>query len=236
GLNSPFSGDVTSLLEGPQPVKTVPSHFSPANLASDRDIELVFGKEDKERFWIGNPLDMETKVCLNLQEFVKRSNGIFGKSGTGKTFLTRILLIGLLQKSQAVNLIFDMHNEYGWAGTREGGPPVKALKQLFPSNVAVFTLDEENSRRRGVSTDFVVRIGYDEIEPEDIVLLRQTLNLTELAVEAVYQLFRKFGKNWLQSTLDLKDAEELPEGLNIHESTLNNLQRGLATIRRLPFI
>jgi len=231
-----ISGDVTSLLEGPQPVKTVPTHFSPVNLASDQDIELVFGKEDKERFWIGNPLDMETKVCLNLQEFVKRSNGIFGKSGTGKTFLTRILLIGLLQKSQAVNLIFDMHNEYGWAGTREGGPPVKALKQLFPSNVAVFTLDEENSRRRGVSTDFVVRIGYDEIEPEDIVLLRQTLNLTELAVEAVYQLFRKFGKNWLQSTLDLKDAEELPEGLNIHESTLNNLQRGLATIRRLPFI
>ncbi len=100
----------------------------------------------------------------------------------------------------------------------------------------MFTLDEENSRRRGVSTDFVVRIGYDEIEPEDIVLLRQTLNLTELAVEAVYQLSRKFGKDWLQSTLDLKDTEELPEGLNIHESTLHNLQRGLATIRRLPFI
>ena len=231
-----IGSDVTSLLGEPQPVKTIPAHFSTVNLASDQDIEMVFGKEDKERFWIGNPLDMETKLCLNLEELVKRSNGIFGKSGTGKTFLTRILLIGMLQKSQAVNLIFDMHNEYGWAGTREGGPPVKALKQLFPSSVAVFTLDEENSRRRGVSTDFVVRIGYDEIEPGDIEILRQTLNLTDLAVEAVYQLARRFGKVWLQSTLDIKDTEELPEGLNIHESTLNNLQRGLATIRRLPFI
>ena len=231
-----IGGNITSLIEGPQPVKTIPAHFSPVSLASNRDMELVFGKEDKERFWIGNPLDMETKLCLNLEELVKRSNGIFGKSGTGKTFLTRILLIGMLQKSKAVNLIFDMHNEYGWAGTREGGPPVKALKQLFPSNVAVFTLDEENSRRRGVSTDFVVRIGYDEIEPGDIGLLRQTLNLTDLAVEAVYQLSVRFGKSWLQSTLDLKDAEELPDGLNIHESTLQNLQRGLATIRRLPFI
>ena len=82
----------------------------------------------------------------------------------------------------------------------------------------------------------MVRIRYDEIEPGDIGLLRQTLNLTELAVEAVYQLSRKFGRNWLQSTLDLKDTEELPEGLNIHESTLQNLHRGLATIRRLPFI
>ena len=234
-----IGGDAASLLGGPQPVKTVPNHFSVVNLASEQDMELVFGKEDQQRFYIGNPLDMETKLCLNLEELVKRSNGIFGKSGTGKTFLTRILLIGMLQKSKAVNLIFDMHNEYGWAGTREGGPPVKALKQLFPAKVAVFTLDEENSRRRGVSTDFVVRIGYDEIEPEDMALLRQTLNLSELAVEAVYELRRRFGRGWLQSTLDIEDPEQtrqLLEELHIHESTFQSLKRGLATIRRLPFI
>ncbi|MFC2001417.1 ATP-binding protein [Chloroflexota bacterium] len=224
---------------GPEPVKTVPSHFSTVNLASQEDIELVFGGEDEKRFYVGTPLDMETKICLDLPELVKRSNGIFGKSGTGKTFLTRILLIGMLQKSQAVNLIFDMHSEYGWAGTSETGRSVKGLKQLFPSKVAVFTLDEENSRRRRVSTDFVVRIGYDEIEPEDISLLRQTLNLTEPAVEAVYQLHRRFGRNWLQSTLDMKDSEETGEllkELSIHESTFQNLQRGLATIGRLPFV
>ena len=231
-----ISGDAATMLEGPQPVKTVPSHFSVVKLASQRDVELVFGTEDEKRFFIGTPLDMETKVCLDLDELVKRSNGVFGKSGTGKTFLTRLLLIGMLQKGTAVNLVFDMHSEYGWESRDERGRKVKALKQLFPSNVAVFTLDEEGSRRRKVSTDFVVRIGYDEIEPEDIALLRQTLNLTELAVEAVYQLSRKFGKGWLESTLGLKGAEELPEDLKIHESTLQSLQRGLATIRRLPFL
>jgi hypothetical protein len=160
-----IGGDIAEQIEGPQPVKTVPGHFSMVKLATEQDMEMVFGKEDKDKFYhIGNPLDMETRLCINLEEFVKRSNGIFGKSGTGKTFFTRMLLIGMLQKSKAVNLIFDMHNEYGWAGTREGGPPVKALKQLFPANVAVFTLDEESSRRRKVSTDFVVKIGYDEIK------------------------------------------------------------------------
>ncbi len=231
-----IGGDAASLIEGPQPVKTVPSHFSVVNVASQRDVELVFGSEDEKRFYIGTPLDMETKVCINLEELVKRSNGIFGKSGTGKTFLTRILLIGMLQKGTAVNLVFDMHSEYGWEGSSETGRKVKALKQLFPSKVAVFTLDEESSRRRKVSTDFVVRIGYDEIEPEDIALLRQTLNLTELAVEAVYQLSRRFGRDWLERTLALKDSEGPPEDLKIHESTLHNLQRGLATIRRLPFL
>jgi DNA helicase HerA-like ATPase len=235
-----IGGDAESLLEGPQPVKTIPGHFSTVNLASERDIELVFGKEDPQRFNIGNPLDMELKLCLNLVEFVKRSNGIFGKSGTGKTFLTRILLIGMLQKSRAVNLIFDMHNEYGWQGTSESGPPVKGLKQLFQSKVAVFTLDEENSRRRGVSTDFVVKIGYDEITPEDISILRSTLNLTDLAVEATYQLRRVFGNNWLRQTLELNEDDIISRlkesNITTHESSLQSLKRGLATIGRLPFI
>ncbi|MDD5702324.1 MAG: DUF87 domain-containing protein, partial [Dehalococcoidales bacterium] len=188
-----IGGEVAGLVEGPQPVKTVPGHFSPVEVSSQRDVELVFGSEDDKKFYIGTPLDMETRICLDLPELVKRSNGIFGKSGTGKTFLTRMLLIGMLQKSKAVNLVFDMHNEYGWEGRSETSYKVKALKQLFPERVAVFTLDEENSRRRKVSTDAVVRLGYDEIEPEDIVLLRQTLNLTEQAVGGTYQLARRFG-------------------------------------------
>ncbi len=235
-----IGGDAASILEGPQPVKTVPSHFSRVSLASEADMKTVFGEEDRSRFFIGNPLDMETKLCLDMPELVKRSNGIFGKSGTGKTFLTRMLLIGMLQKSRAVNLIFDMHNEYGWAGTAEGERrTVKALKQLFPDKVAIFTLDPENARRRKVSYDFAVRIGYDEIEPEDISLLRQTLNLTEQAVEASYQLHRRFRAGWIEKTLALEDAEETQEllrSLNIHESTFQNLRRGLRTVQRLPFI
>ena len=233
-----IGGDAGSILEGPQPVKTIPGHFAPVNLASEEDIERVFGKEDTQRFHIGNPLDMETKLCLNLEEFVKRSNGIFGKSGTGKTFLTRILLIGMLQKSQAVNLIFDMHNEYGWAGTSEGGAAVKGLKPLFPNNVAVFTLDEESSRRRKVSTDFTVRIGYNEITPEDISILRSTLNITDLAVEAAHQLRRVLGKTWFQLAIEMNE-EDLVEKLkdaNIHESSFQSLRRGLGTIGRLGFV
>jgi uncharacterized protein len=235
-----IGGDATGLLDGPQPVKTVPSHFSRVDVSSQRDVESVFGGEDEKKFFIGTPLDMETKICLDLAEFVKRSNGIFGKSGTGKTFLTRMLLIGMLQKSTAVNLVFDMHNEYGWEGRSETGYKVKALKQLFPEKVAVFTLDEESSRRRKVSTDAVVRIGYDEIQPEDIALLGQTLNLTESAVEATYQLARRFGaKNWIEAALNLQSNEEtreLLDSLHIHEATFGNLRRGLESIRRLPFL
>lgn len=234
-----IGGDAMSILEGPQPAKTVPAHFSEVKLASQRDVELVFGAEDDKRFYIGTPLDMETKVCLNISEFVTRSNGVFGKSGTGKTFLTRLLLVGMLQKQAAVSLVFDMHSEYGWEGRSEKGYKVKGLKQLFPSKVAVFALDEESSRWRKVSTDFVVKIGYDEIEPEDIDLLQQTLNLTEASTQAVYQLAREFGdRRWLEVVLNLTEDEskQLIPKLNIHDSTYRNLRRGLENLRRFPFL
>ena len=161
----------------PEPAKTIPSHFSNTFRASNRDVELVFGEEDDSHFFIGNPLDMETKVCLNIEELVKRSSGIFGKSGTGKTFLTRLLLVGILQSDAASSLIFDMHNEYGWAGQdSDRNQSVKGLRTLFGSTkVAVVSLDPESSERRGNRPDFDVQIGYDEITPSDIQLLQDTL-------------------------------------------------------------
>ncbi|MCX6012772.1 MAG: ATP-binding protein [Chloroflexi bacterium] len=234
-----MSGEAISLLEGPQPVKTIPPHFSLVHNATEEDMGKIFGTEDKDHWYVGNPLDMETKVCLNLSEFIKRSNGIFGKSGTGKTFLTRLLLSGIIQNNVAANLIFDMHSEYGWEGTSEGGSKVKGLKQLFSSKVAIFTIDEESTRRRKVSPDFIVEIGYDEIEPDDIALLSKTLNLTQPSIEAVYQLNRKFGSKWLSRTLELQTGEEtgeLLEKLSIHESTFRNLIRGLEKMRRLKFL
>ena len=236
-----LGSDAISILEGPQPARAIPAHFSPAFPASDSDINAIFGAEDDRHIWIGSPLDMEeTRVCLDLEELVKRSNGVFGKSGTGKTFLTRILLAGILQKGVAVNLVFDMHSEYGWQGTSEDGHAVKGLKQLFPSQVAVFSLDANSSRRRGLSPDAEVTIGYGEIEPEDIQTLAETLNLTSLATEATYKLARRYGQGkWLSGFLGIQSREELgalADELGEHDTTISALHRRLERLGRFPFL
>ena len=125
-------------------------------------------------FYVGEPLDMDgIRIYLNLKRFVERSSGVFGKSGTGKTFLTRMLLAGIIKENVAVNLVFDMHNEYGWKSQDEAKTEVKGLRQLFPSGkVAVVTLDPESSRRRGSKVDYDVTIGYDQLEPEDVEMLQ----------------------------------------------------------------
>ena len=143
-------------------------------------------------------------MTLSLERLVERSSGVFGKSGTGKTFLSRLLLAGIIRDRVAVNLIFDMHNEYGWEGSSEGASKrVKGLKQIFPDGrVKIFTLDDESSRRRGSNPDYTVTIGYEQVEPEDLEMLQGILNLSEPQVGAIYALRRRLGPQWLVNFLD----------------------------------
>ena len=235
--------------EEPRPVKTVPPHYAPVTEAAQADVARIFGEEGDTHFRIGTPLDMDVTVCLNYAAFVERSNAVFGKTGTGKTFLTRLLLASLIatsekqkdQRSSTVNLVFDMHNEYGWESQSESGHKVKGLKQLYPGRVVVYSLDPESSARRGVGIDGPVEIGYGDVEPEDLAILRETLHLTEIAVDATYALQRRFGqKRWLSETLALKSSDEetkaLLDDLKIHAGTFPNLRRGLERLTRHRFV
>src|SRR5512136_163312 len=224
----------------PKPVKTVPSHFAPVYEATPQDVNRIFGDESQKGYFeIGEPLDMkDIKIYLNLKRFAERSSGVFGKSGTGKTYLTRMLLAGMIQENVAVNLVFDMHNEYGWEGTGEGGR-VKALKQLYGSRTAIFTLDEESSRRRGSKVDYVVQIGYDTIEPEDVDSISGILNLSDVQRGALYTLRKKLGRDWIAKLLSDKVPEELAESLDqktLLAGTLGAIQRKLDMFARFGFM
>ena len=235
-----LSVDADDIRANPQAAKTVPPHFSKVAASTHSDIEMIFGEEAPGKFWIGSPLDMETKLCLDIYELTKRSNGVFGKSGTGKTFLTRLLLLGIIQRGVASQLVFDMQSEYGWKGFSEDSKEVKGLKQIFSSKVAIFSLDEESSRRRGVNPDYVVRIGYEDIEPGDISVLKETLNLSEVAADAAYSLERYFGpNNWFKEFLALSGGEEfidLARNLNINQAALSSLKNRLSRFKRFDFI
>jgi uncharacterized protein len=235
-----------------RPVKTIPAHFRPVFDASEQDVAAIFGSEDpaiagsieraERYFHLGQPLDMETPVCLNLDRFIERSSGIFGKSGTGKTFLTRICLCGVIQSQKAVALIFDMHSEYGWRGTIEGkaggSSEVRGLKQYFGSSVQIFTIDEAGARRRGVLFDFAVKIPYTQIEPEDILLLGGELNLPPTATETAYLLESVYKETWLAEFLkmDGKDLDAFAKEHNGNTASLSALQRRLKRLTRYTFL
>ncbi len=224
------------------PVKSIPAHFSGVFEAQDEDVNKIFGEESlgKKYFNIGTPLDMNSPVCLNLERFVERSNGIFGKTGTGKTFLTRLVLSGLVRNSQAANLIFDMHSEYGYRAIKEGGGEsfVKGLKQLFGDKVAIFTLDPESSKERPVQPDFVVKIPYNQIKVEDVLPLEEVLNLNQTALESAYIIRNRFDREWLRTLLDQEYADlvDFSEEIGANASSISALYRKLKRLEDFDFL
>uniref|UniRef100_B8HQG5 Helicase HerA central domain-containing protein n=1 Tax=Cyanothece sp. (strain PCC 7425 / ATCC 29141) TaxID=395961 RepID=B8HQG5_CYAP4 len=225
------------------PVKTIPSHFSQVFDASEWDFRAVFGWEDdphRRNFAVGQPIDMEVPICLDLDRLIERSNGVFGKSGTGKSFLTRLLLSGIIRKQAAVNLIFDMHSEYGWEATREGKTfsTVKGLRQLFPTQVQIYTLDPESTKRRGVRDAQELYISYDQIEVEDLMLVREELNLSEASLENAIILRNEFGKAWITRLLTMTNQEiqEFCETKMGSKSSIMALQRKLTRLDDLKYI
>lgn len=225
--------------EEPRPVKTIPGHFALVRVATEEDVNMVFGPEDDEHFHIGEPLDMEeVQVNLDLPRMVERSVGVFGKTGTGKSFLTRLLLSGVIQRQIAVALIFDMHNDYGWEIQSENRTNVKGLRQLFPQQVAIFTLDEESSRRRQAKYDFTVKLRWDELSPEDLESLQTTLNLSDNMIGAAYTLRRSWGKNWILRLLSAEayEIDELVENSSINRSSLDALSRRLERLQQFKFL
>jgi len=225
------------------PVKTIPSHFSPVYEATEHDFRSVFGWEDdpqRRNFAIGQPLDMEVPVCLDLDRFVERSNGIFGKSGTGKSFLTRLLLSGIIRRQAAVNLIFDMHSEYGWEAVSEGKncQTVKGLRQLFPHQVQVYTLDPESTKRRGIKDAQELYLSFDQIEIEDINLVRGELNLSEASLDNANILFGEFGKHWITQLISMtnEDIQIFCDEKRGHKGSIMALQRKLMRLENLKYI
>lgn len=225
--------------EGPLPVKTIPGHFRQAFNATEDDVNKVFGDDDDTHFYVGSPVELqETQINLDLKRLVERSVGVFGKSGTGKSFLTRVLMAGVIHRGIGVSLIFDMHNDYGWEVTDERGPKVKGLKQLFGNKVVILTLDEASSRRRQATYDFAIKLGYDEIEPEDIAMLKASMNLSDTMVDAAYLLRKLWGEAWIIRLVkgSQEDFEDVVGSTNIGGGTLSALQRRLQRFERWDFL
>jgi len=182
----------------PEPVKTVPQHHAQVRLAQAGDIAEIFGKEGKGAFFrIGDTLEGGHPVCVDLDKLVQRSAGIFGATGTGKSFLTRVILSGLIHRDKTAVLIFDMHNEYGPDDTAsDTGLRVPGLKNKFRNKVRMVGLGR-GATIRGEQPDYTLEIAESDIAPEDVMMLAQELNLRETTPTTLEALRVSFGhESW----------------------------------------
>lgn len=239
---------------GPKPVKTVPAHHAPVRPANAMDVAAIFGEEGGHNFVIGHTIEQGYPVCLDLQRFVKRSSGIFGATGTGKSFLTRMVLAGLMQTDVAAALVFDMHNEYGYDDRdADREIQVRGLKAMFGQKVQIAALGS-GARVRGNQPDFTLELATGDFRTADILLLAETLDLNDTAMVVLSALERAFQKDWLAEFMKLvpgavvedeESGKKIPapgsvaywaNRQNIHPASAESLHRRLQQIYHKPYV
>ncbi|MCD6576921.1 MAG: ATP-binding protein [Anaerolineaceae bacterium] len=191
----------------PIPVKTVPVHHAKAFLANKGNIAEIFGKESAEgNFVIGHTREQKHPVCINLDKLIQRSSGIFGATGSGKSFLTRIILAGLIDRNQSSVLIYDMHNEYGLDDiASDTGQNIIGLRSAFGREKVQIVGLGSSADIRGTAPDFNLTLSYDDIMPEDIELLVHELNLRETTATTLDALVQQFGRSgWFSKFKSMK--------------------------------
>ena len=221
-----------------EPVRNIPMHFATLRDATELDFHTVFGEEDATHFDMGTPLTMDIPICLDLEKWTQRSNGIFGQSGTGKSFLARLILCGIVSKKSAVNLIFDMHDEYAFGKESEDKIFVKGMRDLFGSQMCVYSLDAASARRQGRSVDAVLQVGLNQIEAQDVLLLSEELNLNPTASANIGLLEDRFHADWFTRLVEMTpdDIGEFSQSAGANEASLEALQRKLKEIARRGYV
>lgn len=190
------------------PVKNIPPHHSIVSLADKGDIAEIFGKPEEEKnFVIGYTREQNHPVCIDLDKFVQRSSGVFGATGTGKSFLTRLVLAGLMNRNKASVLVLDMHNEYGFddiaSDTKKN---VQGLKTMFKSSVRCVGLGA-GSTIRGNQVDFNLEVAMDDISTADIETLSRELNLRDTTPTTLSALYTSFGDKWFAKFKEMNQEE-----------------------------
>ena len=198
----------------PIPVKTVPPHHSQVRMANEGDIAEIFGNPEKTgNFIIGYTREQGHPVCIDMEKFVQRSSGVFGATGTGKSFLTRLVLAGLMHYNKASVLVLDMHNEYGFDDVAsDTKKAVTGLKTKFKSKIRVVGLGA-GATIRGQVPDFNLEISTGDISTADIETLSRELNLQETTPTTLSALYVTFKDKWFAEFREMNrdEVEEVDE-------------------------
>lgn len=227
---------------------TIPSFYSDVVEVNPEDMKVFFGEENQKNLWnIGipkTPKETGIYIPIDIEKLVELSFGIFGKSGTGKTFLGNILAGYMIlfdswkssenKESKRLRLlIFDMHSEYSLElRDNLGNHIADGVAKIFSDRFLCYTPDLELAKNRGLRA---LRINYSDLTVDDLRLIAPIFGVSETFINHLDGFAsalmdfpgssesreRRLGKLWIWSLLINENVESImegnPEGVKILE-------------------
>ena len=214
----------TKALSEPQ---TIPPYFAECRHATRDDVERIYTPTAKSAP-LGTITGVEPfYVHLDMEKLVEKPFAIFGRTGTGKSILNKLVCTAILSRDVGSVLVFDMHGEYGVYSKTDG---TEGLKYYFPGKVEIFSLDPKNTEAR----PFVLDAG--QITPEDLIIAFQ--DFTPQMIDHIYQIWRTKPRDLdlIAAIREHQVTQDEVEGGQIHLMVIQALQRRMGRFDRLPFI
>jgi len=171
---------------------TMPNFSSIVRELSKDEVKFFFGVENQIDTWhIGVPKTskvIDIEIPISIKNLINLSFGIFGKSGSGKTFLGNLIagymiLYDLLNSSdqRLKLLIFDMHSEYALELKDNLGNPIEdGVGKVFKNWVKRYTPDEELAKKRGLD---LLKINITKLTISDLELIAPIFGVSKTFIQ-----------------------------------------------------
>ena len=215
----------TKALSEPQ---TIPPYFAECRHATKQDVEKIYEPTEKSAT-LGTITGIEPfYVHVDMEKLVEKPFAIFGRTGTGKSILNKLVCTAILAKDAGSVLIFDMHGEYGVYSKTDG---TEGLKYYFPHKVETFSLDPKNTEAKPFLLDPL------QIEPRDLIIAFQS-DLTPQMIDHIYMIDRRRprAKDLVTAIREYAVTDEEDRSGQIHAMVVQALQRRMNRFDRLPFV
>ena len=162
--------------------KTIPPLYSIAHSTLGSDIQKLYSKDKQNYIELGDLIGIigsKVPAKVNLEKLMSLHGGIFGKTGSGKTYLAKLIIGHIISQPKRAALIFDMHDEYGYKiGV--------GLKQYFNTDLRVVGLKGDDE------IDETMEIPREQVTLTD--LLMAIPDFTDAQKRALYTLEERFSR------------------------------------------
>ncbi len=227
---------------------TIPPYGAKLIKAAPNDIALYYGTPDWHRtFPLGRPKligEVGFAIPVDIKNLVNLNFGIYGKSGSGKTFIANLLvgygmLYSLYNRGEEDYidirfLIFDMHDEYSLDVLDNNRKPIaKGVANIFKDEFIICTPDIENHRRYNMK---FLPIPLYNISSKYLGMIAEPLGVSQAFLDNL-KTFENIIRRVLRRSGNtiLSDPGYWVLGLILSEETIDRIV-GLFDNRRSEFI